>query len=78
MTEVVLYSRPGCHLCEVARDVIEGVRAEVSFDLREVDVGSDDALEREYGIRIPVVVVDGTEAFEYEVEASLFRSLLER
>jgi glutaredoxin len=78
MTEVVLYSRPGCHLCEVARDVIEGVRAEVPFDLREVDVGSDDALEREYGIRIPVVVIDGTEAFEYEVDASLFRSLLGR
>ena len=78
MTEVVLYSRPGCHLCEVARDVIEQVRAEVPFDLLEVDVGSQDALEREYGIRIPVVVIDGTEAFEYEVDASVLRSLLDR
>jgi glutaredoxin len=78
MTEVVLYSRPGCHLCEVARDVIERVRAEVPFDLREVDVGSDDALERDYGIRIPVVEIDGTEAFEYEVDAASFRSLLGR
>jgi hypothetical protein len=66
--EVVLYSRPGCGLCDEARDVILAERERTSFGFREVDVSGDDALELEYGIRIPVVVVDGEEAFEVRVE----------
>jgi len=68
--EVVLYSRPGCGLCDEARDVILAVRERVAFGLREVDVSGDDALELEYGIRIPVVLVDGQERFEISVDAS--------
>ena len=70
MPEVVLYSRPGCGLCDEARDVILAVRERVAFGLREVDVSGDDALELEYGIRIPVVLVDGQERFEISVDAS--------
>ena len=44
------------------------VAADVPFDLVEVDVGGDDELEHEYGIRIPVVEIDGEERFEYEVD----------
>ena len=64
MATVVLYARPGCHLCDDARVVIEAARAEVAFVFEEVDIESDDALVRDYGLRIPVVAVDGDELFE--------------
>jgi len=73
---VVLYSRPGCHLCDVARDVVLAERARAPFVFEEIDVESDDELELEYGIRIPVVEVDGAEAFEVSVDATELRVLL--
>ena len=69
MRHVVLYSRPGCHLCDVARDEIERVRGRYPFTFEEIDVELDDALELEYGVRIPVVMIDGLEAFEIAVDA---------
>jgi glutaredoxin len=76
MPSVVLYSRPGCHLCDVARQTIEGVRVRLGFDFREVSIEGDDALEREYGIRIPVVLVDGHERFEIAVDADELAKLV--
>ena len=55
---LVLYSRPGCHLCDEARDVIERVGA--PFD--EIDIESDAGLHAAYLERIPVVVLDGVES----------------
>lgn len=72
MTSVVLYSRPGCGLCDEAREVILAERERVPFAFREVDVSSDDALERAYGLRIPVVEIDGQEAFEVRVDPTTF------
>jgi hypothetical protein len=63
-----LYSRPGCGLCDEAREVILAEGERTPFEFREVDVSGDDALELEYGIRIPVVLVDGEEAFELRVD----------
>jgi glutaredoxin len=74
--QVTLFSRPGCHLCDVARDVIMAERNRTAFELLEVDVSTEDALELEYGIRIPVVLIDGVEAFEIEVDAGRFRDLV--
>lgn len=73
---VVLYSRAGCHLCEVAREALLAERATTPFDLVEVDIAGDDELEREYGIRIPVVEIDGEERFEYEVDAAALASIV--
>jgi glutaredoxin len=67
---VLMYSRPGCGLCDEARRVILGVRERTPFRYEEVDISGDDALELEYGIRIPVVLVDGEERFEVRVDAS--------
>lgn len=78
MAVVKLYGRPGCHLCEQAREVVASVRAERSFELREVDVTLDPVLERRYGERIPVLEVDGEEAFEYFVEREQLLALLGR
>ena len=72
MRNVVLYSRPGCCLCDDARKIVERVRARRPFDLSEVDIDGDDALLRSYLERIPVVTIDGVEAFELFVnEAEL-------
>jgi hypothetical protein len=79
---VRMYSRSGCHLCDEARaailEVMDATRAlgpvDVSFDERRID--GDDALEREYGLRIPVVEVDGQEEFEYQVDPARLRALL--
>ena len=64
---VTLVQAEGCHLCEGARRVIERVRAEIPFELEEVDIAGDDELEASYRERIPVVLVDGEEAFTYFV-----------
>jgi glutaredoxin len=73
---VTLYGKPGCHLCEDARAVIDRVRTEHEFELEEVDITLDPGLYRRYGERIPVVAVDGVERFEFFVDpAELTRSL---
>jgi len=77
MTVVTLYGKPGCCLCDDAREEIATVRAERSFELREVDVSLDPALNRQYGERIPVVEVDGEEAFELRVDAPELVRLLD-
>ena len=74
MRQVVLYGRPECHLCDEARAVIERLRASVDFTFEEVDIERDDALIRDYGIRIPVVEVDGRELFEISVDPGLLRA----
>jgi glutaredoxin len=73
---VVLYSREGCHLCDAARDVILAERERTQFEFEEIDIGGNDTLELEYGIRIPVVEVDRTERFEIEVDPSAFATLV--
>ena len=76
MTTVVLYGRPGCCLCDEAREVIERVRARHPFGLQERDIEQDEALLRAYLERIPVVTIDGEEAFELFVdEAELTRRI---
>jgi glutaredoxin len=75
---VTLYGKPGCHLCDEARDVVESVRRERGFELEEVDVSIDPGLQREYGERIPVVAVNGTDAFEFHVDPAELRERLDR
>jgi len=70
MTSVVLYAREGCCLCDDARVILERVRRERPFALEERDIDSDDALLRAYLERIPVVTIDGVEAFELFVDES--------
>ena len=73
-----MYARPGCGLCDEAREVIMAERARTPFQYREVDVSGDDALELEYGIRIPVVLVDGRELFETAVDAGRLAEAVRR
>jgi glutaredoxin len=68
---VTLYGKPGCHLCDDARAVVEGVRERHPFELREVDITLDPELFREYGERIPVLALDGEELFDHFVEEAV-------
>ncbi|MFM8998573.1 MAG: glutaredoxin family protein [Actinomycetota bacterium] len=70
---IVLLSRPGCGLCRTAREVLERERARTDFELEEVDISTDLELERTYGIRIPVVLLDGEEFAEIEVDPKALR-----
>jgi glutaredoxin len=63
--QVTFFHAAGCHLCESARRVLAQVQAEVPFELEDVDITGDPELERRYRERIPVVLVDGEEAFTY-------------
>lgn len=71
MAIVTLYGKPGCHLCDDARAVVERVRADHPFELREVDVSLDAVMLREYGERIPVLALNGEELFDYFVEEAV-------
>jgi hypothetical protein len=64
---VTLYTRAGCHLCEDAEAVLRAAQATSPFELALVDVDTDPALADRYGLRVPVVAVDGVERFEFEV-----------
>jgi glutaredoxin len=77
VTRVTLYGKPGCHLCDEARQAIQAVREERPFELREVDVSLDPALHRRYGERIPVVELGGEELFEYHVDPAALRERLD-
>jgi glutaredoxin len=78
MALVTLYGKPGCHLCETARAVVERVRADHGFKLEEVDVSVDPVLHARYGERIPVLELDGEELFEFFVQERSLRERLDR
>jgi glutaredoxin len=73
---VTVYVGRGCHLCEDALGVVRGVGADVPFALELVDITGDQELERAHRERLPVVAVDGVEAFHHVVEPDDLRALL--
>jgi glutaredoxin len=78
MTEVVVYSRPGCHLCEQAWEEILALHGEGrSFELREVDIESEESLHRSMLERIPVVEVDGETVSELVLDRAALLARLD-
>jgi glutaredoxin len=78
VTDVVVYSRPECHLCEQAIARLVAIHGEgYEFDLREVDIESDDLLLRRHLERIPVVEVDGIVASELVLDEAAVRARLD-
>ncbi len=75
---VTLYTREGCHLCDVVKGVIDQVQRERPFHLTIVDVDTDPELVRLYGDEVPVVAIDGRKAFKYRVDAAALRERLDR
>jgi glutaredoxin len=77
VTVLTVYSKPDCHLCAEAMTALRGLQAELGFALEELDITTDDALERAYFERIPVVALDGEVLFEYFVQEAVLRERLE-
>jgi hypothetical protein len=67
-SRLTLLSRPGCHLCEVAKQAMDRVTEATGQAWREVDITGDLELEREYGDRLPVILLDGREHGYWRVE----------
>ena len=72
--KIVIYGKPGCHLCDDARAVLERVGA----PFEEIDITTDDALHAAYLERIPVITIDGRERFEFFVDEAALRALLDK
>ena len=70
--QVVVYSRKGCHLCEIVKESLVKLQRRGGFLWREVDVDSDEQLRREYNDQVPVVFIDGRKAFKYHMDEREF------
>ena len=75
---VLLYSKPGCHLCDDAREVVSAVCADLSVSWGEVDITSDDDLTAQYWEQIPVTLVDGRQHDFWRVDERRLRAALDR
>jgi len=74
VTALTLYSRPGCHLCEEMKAVVDRVTTREPLTLQVVDISGDPVLEGRYGWEIPVLLVNGRKAAKYRIgEAELLR-----
>ena len=73
---VTLYAKPGCHLCEDAREIIERVCAEVGTTYEEVDITTSPDLVDAYGEQIPVTLVDGARHDFWRVDEDRLRAAL--
>lgn len=76
MKRLTLYSRVGCHLCDVMKEQIERLRPRYDFSLDVVDIDRDPALKAQYDWDVPVLLVDGEKIAKYRLdEAMLLRRL---
>ena len=78
-TQVILYTRPGCHLCEEAKQAMEAAGYSDLYTLTEVNIESGPVLLDLYKDHIPVVTIDGVQEFRHQVDSDEFKeSLLAR
>ncbi len=76
MIALTIYSRPGCHLCDEMKAVVHRVSRAVPLSLEEIDISADAALEAQYGLEIPVLMVEGKKAAKYRIGEEELRRLL--
>ena len=78
MTTITIYSRPGCHLCDDAENVLESLRKELNFEIKEILIDGNEELQSLYGEQIPVTHIDGIHHDYWRVDPERFRSSLEK
>jgi len=78
VTTITLLSKPGCHLCDVARDVVDAVVADLDddIDVEESSILDDPALYEQWWEKIPVVLIDGQPHTHWRVSADRLRAAL--
>ena len=72
MHEVVVYSRNGCHLCEVVKDTLARLQSSADFHWRAIDIDADPQLRAQYNDQVPVVFIDGRKSFKYHLDPDRF------
>ena len=70
--QVLLYTRKGCHLCEVVKESLTKLSRRASFTWDSVDVDTDPDLRRQYSDEVPVVLIDGHKSFKYHMNEKDF------
>ena len=79
MHDVLVYSRKGCHLCDVVKDTLIQLNGQTDFHWREIDIDTDPDLRQQYNDQVPVVFIDGRKAFKYHMtEQQFLRALAAR
>ncbi|MCA1564896.1 MAG: glutaredoxin family protein [Acidobacteria bacterium] len=76
--QVTLYTRPGCHLCDEAKQAMLAARCEDEYALREINIDLDPGLTRRYGWDIPVVLINGVATFKHRLTPSEFKREIRR
>ncbi|HEY1986618.1 MAG TPA: glutaredoxin family protein [Terracidiphilus sp.] len=72
MHDVVVYSRKGCHLCDIVKLTLAQLEGKAQFQWREVDIDADSPLRQKFNDEVPVVFIDGRKAFKYRMEPRQF------
>ena len=75
---VILYTRPGCHLCDEAKAEMIAAGCADEYLLEEVNIDTDPSLKEAYGSEIPVIYINGTKAFKYRLTAADFKRRIRR
>jgi len=78
MTVITIFSRHGCHLCDVALDVLTSMQDELNFDIEKIYIDGSIELEKLYGEQVPVIHIDGAHHDFFKVDPDRFRSSLEK
>ncbi len=72
LREVIVYSRKGCHLCEIIKEKLSKLERRGGFRWHEVDVDMNEDLKRRFTDEVPVVFIDGRKAFKYRMDEHEF------
>jgi glutaredoxin len=78
MIMVTIFSRTGCHLCEVALSEIEKFKGEFDFEIEEIFINGDLDLEKKYSEEVPVILINGKQHDFFKVDPERFRSAMQR
>jgi len=78
MTVITVFGRHGCHLCDVAVEVLNGMREELNFEIKKIYIDGNPELEKLYGEQVPVIHIDGNHHDFFRVDPERFKSSLEK
>ena len=72
LNDVILYTRKGCHLCQIVKESLAKLERRGGFTWQEVDVDANDQLRRQFTDEVPVVFINGRKAFKYRMDEQEF------
>ena len=78
MTVITVFGRHGCHLCDVAVEVLNGMREELNYEIEKIYIDGNPELEKLYGEQVPVIHIDGNHHDFFRVDPERFKSSLEK